>query len=292
MQEGEPKAMHHVMQRQIVEELHVKSTIVPAAEIQIRVRFLQDYLSHAGLHALVLGISGGQDSSLTGRLCQLAVEDLRRATGKNYTFIALRLPYGVQRDEGDAQRALQFIRPDQVYTVDIKPAVDAAVAQLEACTGMPMSDYNRGNQKAQERMSAQYRIAHQYKGLVVGTDHAAEAVMGFFTKYGDGGVDVAPLAGLTKRQGRAILQWLGAPEEIYQKPPTADLLDELPGRLDEEELGISYHDIDRYLEGEAVHAAAARRIEARYRMTAHKRHLPVTPFDDWWRVGGIGESDG
>src|SRR5690606_34466988 len=102
------------------------------------------------------------------------------------------------------------------------------------------------------RMIAQYAIAGQRSLLVVGTDHAAEAVTGFFTKYGDGGADVLPLSGLTKRQGRALLQHLGAPERLYTKPPTADLLDDKPGQTDEDELGMSYEQIDDYLEGKDV----------------------------------------
>jgi NAD+ synthase len=197
----------------------------------------------------VLSISGGQDSALAGRLCQLAVEELRAQTGKDAQFLVLRLPYGIQRDEEDAQRALEFIAPDTIYTVNIQPAVDSAIASFETATGLCMTDYNKGNQKAQERMTVYYRFAHQFNALVVGTDHAAEAVVGFFTKYGDGGVDLTPLSGLTKRQVRFLLRFLGADERIATKPPTADLLDMRPGQLDEVELNISYQVIDDYLEG-------------------------------------------
>jgi len=223
-------------------------------------------------------------SCLAARLCQLAVEELRAETGKDYVFIALRLPYGTQRDEEDAQRALQFIAPDKSYIVDIKPAVDSAVASFEKATGLKMTHYNKGNQKAQERMTVHYRFANQFNVLVVGTDHAAEAVAGFFTKYGDGGVDLTPLSGLTKEQGRSLLRFLGADERIYNKPPTADLLDEMPGQLDEDELKIPYKVIDDYLAGKDVPDEVAHLIEQRYDVTEHKRHLPVTPFDTWWKT--------
>lgn len=273
-------------QARIIETLHTKATIDPAEEVALRVNFLKDYVTHSGMHGFVLGISGGQDSSLAGRLCQIAVEELRTLTGKEYVFIALRLPYGSQRDEEDAQRALHFIAPDKIYSVNIQPAVDSALASFEEATGLMMTDYNKGNQKAQERMTVQYRFAHQFNVLVVGTDHAAEAVSGFFTKYGDGGVDLTPLSGLTKQQGRALLKYLGADERIYTKPPTADLLDNKPGQLDEDELSISYKVLDDYLEGREVPPEVAQRIEYRYQVTEHKRNLPVTPFDSWWRTEG------
>lgn len=273
-------------QRQIIEALHTKAAIDPAQEVAFRVQFLKDYLLHSGMNGFVLSISGGQDSALAGRLCQLAVEELRAQTGRGYLFIALRLPYGNQRDEEDAQRALQFIAPDRIYTINIQPAVDSAVASFEEATGLAMTDYNKGNQKAQERMTVHYRFANQFNVLVIGTDHAAEAVAGFFTKYGDGGVDLTPLSGLTKRQGRSLLRFLAADERIYTKAPTADLLDQRPGQLDEDELKISYAVIDDYLEGKDVPDAVAHQIEQRYHATEHKRHVPITPFDSWWKAEG------
>jgi NAD+ synthase len=119
--------------------------------------------------------------------------------------------------------------------------------------------------------------------LVIGTDHAAEAVTGFYTKFGDGAADILPLSGLSKRQGRALLQHLDAPDRLAFKVPTADLLDGQPGRADEDELGLTYEQIDDFLEGRPVDPEVAGRIEARYLATQHKRHLPVTPDDAWWR---------
>jgi NAD+ synthase len=132
-------------------------------------------------------------------------------------------------------------------------------------------------------MVAQYAIAGQRSLLVVGTDHAAEALTGFFTKFGDGAADVVPLSGLTKRQGKALLVELDAPKRLYEKEPTADLLDDNPGQSDEANLGVSYQHIDDYLEGLSVPDAVAEAIEMKYLSTRHKRHLPVTPADDWWR---------
>ncbi|CAD5989207.1 ammonia-dependent NAD(+) synthetase [Agreia sp. COWG] len=269
-------------QARIVDALTVLPTIDPASEVERRTAFLVDYLKRTGAKGLVLGISGGQDSSLAGRLCQLAIERLK-AEGVDATFVAVRLPYGVQADEDDAQLALGFIKPERVVTFDIKRGVDGIAAEYRDAIGSPISDFNKGNVKARARMVAQYAIAGDLGLLVVGTDHAAEAVTGFFTKFGDGGADILPLSGLTKRQGRALLEALQAPERLYLKAPTADLLDGTPGQTDEANLGLSYSDIDDFLEGKEVSDATAEAIVARYDATAHKRTLPVDPSDGWWR---------
>ncbi|MET0726346.1 MAG: ammonia-dependent NAD(+) synthetase [Leifsonia sp.] len=270
------------LQAQIITDLSVRSAIDPAAEVERRVGFLVDYARATGAAGFVLGISGGQDSSLAGRLCQLAVERLR-AEGVDAGFIAVRLPYNVQADEADAQLALDFIQPDRRVVFNIRASVDAFAVEYGDGIGEPMFDFTKGNVKARARMIAQYAIAGQHRMLVVGTDHAAEAVTGFFTKFGDGGADILPLSGLTKRQGAAVLRHLGAPDQLWSKAPTADLLDELPGQTDEANLGLSYRDIDDFLEGKEVSAEIAEAIESRYLATEHKRQGPVTPFDRWWR---------
>lgn len=270
------------LQEQIIQELNVVPSINPIEEIESRINFLIDYAKKSHAKGFVLGISGGQDSSLAGRLCQLAVERMNE-NGVPAEFIAVRLPYAVQRDEADAQLALQFIQPQRTVTFNIQRAVDGFEAEYFDALGDDMSDFTKGNVKARSRMIAQYSIAGQRSLLVVGTDHAAEAVTGFFTKFGDGGADVLPLTGLNKRQGRALLEELGAPERLYLKEPTADLLDDNPGQTDEANLGLSYPQIDDYLEGKEVPDAVAAAIEAKFLATRHKRNLPVSKFDDWWR---------
>src|SRR4051812_8785945 len=262
------------LQAEIIRTLGVSPEIDPAAEVERRVQFLIDYLAEAHAHGFVLGISGGQDSSLAGRLCQLAVERVRESGGRA-TFTACRLPYGVQADEDDAQLALSFIDADEVVTFNIKAGTDGFESQFEPATGSPMSGFVKGNVKARQRMVAQYAIAGDANLLVVGTDHAAEAVTGFFTKYGDGGVDLTPLTGLTKGQGKQLLRHLGSPDRLWEKTPTAHLLDDNPGQADETELGVTYTDIDAYLEGRDVAPQVAEKIEARYLMTEHKRRPPV-----------------
>lgn len=251
-----------------------------------RVGFLRAYLVASRQRCLWLAVSGGVDSALTGRLCSLAVAAANRDGGA-YRFVAVRLPYGRQRDAADAERVLQWIEPSEVLSVNIEGAVRALEASLPRehleAGSETARDYARGNTKARVRMAVQYHLANLRGGLVVGTDHSAEALVGFFTKFGDGGADICPLYGLSKRQVRRLAAHLGAPEPILNKTPTADLEDLRPGLPDEEALGISYQVIDDYLEGQPVPAEAVSRIEALHRATEHKRRTPVVPQDAWWR---------
>ena len=270
-------------QRQIAAALHASPSVDSQETIFAIVEFLKEYLIHAGSKGYVLGISGGQDSALCGRLAQLAVEELRRDQGMDCSFCAVRLPYGAQRDEDDAQLALRFIQPDRTVVVNIRDAVDGAARAFAEATGEALTDYHKGNVKARERMTAQYALAGQLGMLVLGTDHAAEAVTGFFTKFGDGACDATPLAGLTKRQGKQLLQHLGAPARLYEKAPTADLEELQPLLPDEQALGVTYEQLDDYLEGKACDDGVAQQIEAKYDGSRHKRAAPVTRFDSWWR---------
>jgi len=265
-------------QRQVIEELGVRDHFDADAELERRVAFLADYLKSSGLRTYVLGISGGVDSSTAGRLAQLSVERLR-AGGYEAHFVAVRLPYGTQRDEDDAQLALQFIRPDESYTVNVKGPSDEMLAALKQGGAQYADDFQEdfvlGNIKARERMIAQYAIAGARRGVVVGTDHAAESLMGFFTKYGDGGADILPLSGLTKRRVRALARAMGADERLVMKVPTADLETLTPQRPDEDSYGISYENIDDFLEGKEVSGEVLTTIRRFYTATRHKRALPV-----------------
>lgn len=263
--------------------LGVQTSINPSEEIARRVTFLVDYAkSIPSNQGFVLGVSGGQDSTLAGKLAQLAVHELR-SLGKDATFIAVRLPYGIQRDEDDAQLALEFIEPDRRIIVQIKDAVDDTVRSVAEATGEPVSDFNKGNIKARQRMIVQYAIAGDRGLLVIGSDHAAEAVTGYFTKFGDGAADLMPLAGLTKGQGRQMLKHFGADPQLWEKLPTADLLDESPGDLDEGNLGVRYDEIDAFLTGDTIGTVSQERLVDLYRMSRHKRKHPVTPNDEWWK---------
>lgn len=264
--------LESVSQPSIRAALGVPDLFVAATERERRIGFLADYLEITGASGYVLGISGGLDSTVAGRLTSLACQ---RAGA---TFTAMRLPYGKQRDDADVDDALAFIEPTSTVTVDIKPAVDAIhEATTVEGTSSEVADFVKGNIKARQRMVAQYAVAGRLGALVVGTDQAAEAVMGFFTKYGDGAFDVGPLLGLTKSRVREIGQQLGAPAHLVSKVPTADLEDLRPGLPDEDAYGVTYAEIDAYLSGEKVSDHAAQVIEEAYRRTAHKRRLPPGP---------------
>lgn len=272
------------LQNKIIQEMGVLPKIHPEDEIRKSLDFMKEYLTkHSFLKTFVLGISGGQDSTLLGKFAQMAVEELREETGDaDYQFIAMRLPYGEQLDADDVEEVLEWIGPDRIISVNIQPAVDAMVDQFTG-EGFEISDFNKGNIKARQRMIAQYVVAGDEKGVVLGTDHPAESITGFFTKFGDGGADILPLYRLNKRQGAAVLKALDSPAHFYEKTPTADLQDDNPGLSDEDELGVSYEHIDDYLEGKEVPNEAKKRIEELYLNSRHKRHMPITIFDDFWK---------
>ncbi|MHC8346216.1 ammonia-dependent NAD(+) synthetase [Pseudomonas sp. RT6P73] len=272
------------VQREIAEQLNVQPPFADhaalEAEVARRISFIQDCLVNSGLKTLVLGISGGVDSLTAGLLAQRAMRELREQTSdKSYKFIAVRLPYETQFDEHDAQASVDFIAPDERHTVNIGPAVKSLANEVAAFEGKHAVsvDFVLGNTKARMRMVAQYTIAGAAQGLVIGTDHAAEAVMGFFTKFGDGACDLAPLSGLVKNQVRDIARSFGAPESLVEKIPTADLEDLSPGKPDEASHGVTYAEIDAFLHGESVREEAFKIICDTYKKTHHKRVMPFAP---------------
>lgn len=272
------------LQQQIIEELRVLPNIDVQGEIRKSIDFLKEYAKrYSFVKGFVLGISGGQDSTLTGKLAQLAIDELNAEEGEmKYSFFAVRLPYGVQADEQDCQDAIDYIKPTKVYTVNIKDAVDASVRALTNA-GVELNDFVKGNEKARERMKVQYSIAAMNGAVVLGTDHAAEAITGFYTKFGDGGADLMPIFRLNKRQGKQLLAELQCPEHLYKKVPTADLEEDRPSLPDEVALGVTYDQIDDYLEGKEIPEEPRRRLEGYYLRSQHKRHMPITIFDDFWK---------
>lgn len=266
------------IQTEIIGALNVSVSFEAPRETVGRTRFLSDYMERSGLRAFILGISGGIDSLTAGLLAQSAVRTLRERSYDS-EFVAVRLPYGTQADEADAQLALQAIKPDRTVTINVKPATDNIWQEVLNAGLAPADPSERdlvlGNIKARQRMVAQFALAGSLRGLVIGTDHAAEAVMGFFTKFGDGAADLLPLADLNKRRVRAIASYLGAPAKLIGKVPTADLDDGAPLRPDEDVYGVTYDQIDDFLEGKAVTQSVAGTIASAYRATAHKRTLPV-----------------
>ncbi len=271
---------------QVIAQMQVQPQIDAQFEIRRRVDFIKQRLQASGLTTLVLGISGGVDSTTCGRLAQLAVDELN-AQKAGYQFIAVRLPYGTQKDEAEAQLAVDFIRPTKALSVNIQQGADAlhqATWSAMAAKGLAsateaQTDFAKGNVKARSRMVVQYHIAALTGGLVLGTDHSAENITGFYTKWGDGACDLAPLFGLSKRQVRLLARTLGAPELLVEKTPTADLECLAPQKADEAALGLTYEQIDDFLEGKTVPAEVSEKLIAIYQRTQHKREPIPTIYD-------------
>ena len=275
-----------MIKERIIQELGVQATenFEPKEAIRARINYLKDYLKTNGLRCITLGISGGVDSTAAGKLSQMAVNELREE-GYDAQFIAMRLPAHIQKDEDDAQKALKFINPDLVLTTNIGPAADSGVDSVFAGlydAGVMKSDlqvtqdFIKGNIKARMRMIFQYAVASGFGGVVLGTDHNAEAVMGFYTKYGDGGCDLIVLNGLNKRQVRLCAKEMGADVETYSKVATADLEEDKPQIPDEVVLGVTYDQIDDFLEGKEIPEEAEAKIIAQFTKTIHKREMPVS----------------
>lgn len=251
--------------------------------IRKRIDHLKLRLRETNLKGYVLGISGGVDSTTTGKLCQIACSELR-TEGYYCQFIAMRLPAGIQFDEKDAQDALNFINPDKIITINVgesaKLLSDQGVnkfLQLEGHSLTPQQeDFNLGNIKCRLRMVAQYQIASMYNLLVIGTDHNAENITGFFSKFGDGAVDQVILygennQGVNKRQIRLMAKELGAPKFLYEKKPMAGLEALNPQKIDDEGFGFSYELLDDFLEGKKINIDTEEKIINLYVLTQHKR---------------------
>tara|TARA_R110002126_G_scaffold271513_2_gene415401 strand:+ start:247 stop:1089 length:843 start_codon:yes stop_codon:yes gene_type:complete len=275
----------------IIDEMKVLPEIDTAFEIKRRIDFIKNKLVQSGLKSLILGISGGIDSSTCGRLAQLAVDALNNENAESstkYQFIAVRLPFDVQADEDDAQLALQFIKPSHSLGANIFSGVEGihqeAINALQEADIFKASaaavDFSKGNVKARTRMVMQYHIAGILGGLVLGTDHSAENITGFFTKWGDGACDLAPLFGLSKRQVKQLARALNAPEQLIEKAPTADLEELTPSKKDEDALGMSYEQLDDFLEGKNTDKAIENKIMAIYMKTQHKRLAIPTIYEN------------
>jgi len=245
----------------VTKEIREVCGVVPTEKFDVknavrtRIDYLKSFLKTTERKAFILGISGGVDSTTTGRLCQVAVEELR-SEGYDAKFIAMRLPAGVQLDEADAQEAIRFINADKTLTVNIGEAATNLSVQganelknAEHNVSDSLLDFAKGNIKARLRMTVQYQAAFLYEGVVIGTENRSEFCTAFFTRWGDQSCDLGVINSLNKRQVRLVAKELGAPEKLWNKIPTADLEELKPQKSDEEGLGFSYEYIDDYLEG-------------------------------------------
>lgn len=235
--------------------------------LDIIIKFLQDYLKDSHCDCYVLGISGGVDSSLVAALA-------KKAVGKDKLF-AYAMPIdSLVDDENDAVRLAKHL--DINYEViDLTEPYHELVKKYED-TGITLDLSTKGNLKARMRMATLYAFAQNKRGLVLGTDNKDERYTGYFTKFGDGGVDLLPIANLLKREVVEACLLLGVPEDLARRTPSAGLYQ---GQTDEKEMGITYNDLDDYLLGKEVSEESKVRIERLHRISAHKREDIPTPED-------------
>jgi len=261
------------LQQQIIERLGVKPSINAKEEIRKRVDFLKQYVLQSKANGLLIAISGGLDSAVATGLCKLATDELTAETGKDYMTLGVFQPYGTQSDIADSYAVADAFQLVHRVETNIEEAVDEITLETEyALKGIGRSQHlsrgGKGNVKARTRMVVQYALAFELNLLVVGTDHASEAITGFYTKWGDGAVDITPLSSLNKRQVNQIGAELGVPESVLIKAPTAGLWE---GQTDENELGLSYECNSDYLEGKQIPDDAREKLEQQYLKTEHKR---------------------
>jgi NAD+ synthase len=242
------------------------------------VSWLRQRATAAAARGFVVGLSGGIDSAVVARLCQLATPG---------QVAGVIMPCRSDpRDEADAGLVADAFSIPAVR-VDLEPAYEALLAETRAALGAltpemrPMVDDEAGrvalgNVRPRLRMATLYFIANSLNYLVAGTGNRSELTIGYFTKHGDGGVDLLPIGHLLKSQVRTLAKELGVPQTVIDKAPSAGLW---RGQTDEAEMGLSYADLERYLSDgpEGVSPALALRLERMIRTTEHKRGLPPTP---------------
>lgn len=234
--------------------------------IDTAVKWLRECVEKAGAKGLVVGISGGVDSAVVAGLCKRAFPD---------DSIGLIMP--ANSNPADREDALLVAKTHDLKVIEVdlsEPHQLILRGVKDALQGQGYSFEERltqGNLKARIRMATLYTVANALNYLVAGTDNAPESYTGYFTKYGDGGVDILPIQSLTKTEVRAWAAKLGLPESIVNRVPTAGLW---PGQTDEAEMGITYDAIDRYLVGEKVPEDLVQKIEKLHRQSEHKRQLP------------------
>lgn len=243
--------------------------------------WLKERAKAAGANGFVFGLSGGIDSAVVARLCQMAAPD---------HVLGVMMPcYSQPQDEQDALLVAKAFNIE-VVRADLSRAFDALAGTLDDAlkAEQPKIAVNvvdikqrlpRANIKPRLRMTSLYYIANAMNYMVAGTGNRSEITLGYYTKYGDGGVDVLPIGGLLKSEVRALAREIGVPEPVITKPPTAGLW---PGQTDEAEMGFTYEMLEQYLTqgASAVPESVAKRIEQLNRVSDHKRALPpISPIE-------------
>ncbi|MCD5325080.1 MULTISPECIES: NAD(+) synthase [Pontibacillus] len=240
-------------------------------KVEYLTHWIQEKVEEAGAKGALVGISGGIDSAVVSCL-------VKRAFPEQSLGVILPIDQEVE-DQEDAVTLVEQIGLNYIgiNLTDPYQTTHATIREKLKEKGDWQEDRSQlggANLQARLRMSTLYAVAHHYGYLVVGTDNAAEDYTGYFTKYGDGGVDLVPLIHLRKEEVRELAEYLEVPESIVHKKPSAELWE---GQSDEDELGVSYDTIDAYLRGETVSDKDAKRIEELHKQTEHKRQIPAGP---------------
>lgn len=234
--------------------------------VRMLTAWIEDKVKGAGCRGVVLGMSGGIDSSLLAVLCKKALPN---------TTLGVIMPcYSIEEDREHAEIiARQFDIPTK--TVVLNAAFDSLIYVLpDFKPGADTARLARANLKARLRMTTLYYIANQMRYLVAGAGNRSELAIGYFTKYGDGGADILPLGNLVKKEVRELARHLEIPAEIIHKVPSAGLW---PGQTDEGEMGFTYETLDRYLVSGTAPEEIQSRIEFLKAASRHKKTTPPVP---------------
>lgn len=228
-------------------------------------KFLKDYLEKSHCETFVLGVSGGVDSSLCAAI-------LKNAVGKERLH-CLVMP--IDSSKEDTEDGLTLVK-DLGLRYDVIDASEAFHAYLEIFkkNNIELDRSTLGNLKARMRMSILYAVAQKEKGLVVGTDNADERFVGYFTKHGDGACDILPIAHLVKSEVVEAAKLYGVRTALAERVPTAGLYQ---GQTDENEMGVTYQDLDAFILGKDIPEASKKRIEYLNRISEHKRQVTPMP---------------
>jgi len=238
---------------------------------------IRNAVGGTGCNGVVLGLSGGIDSAVVAKLCVNAI-------GSKNVMCVFMPSRATPAEDYRITKELCAKWGTEYRILDVQPAVDSLSAILTATTNTPL---DKGNIVARCRMIVLYNLAKKYNRVVMGASNESEILIGYFTKFGDGACDISPLSGLYKTHIRQIAKMIGIPEKIIKKKPSAGLWE---GQTDEEELGITYDDLDPVLymivngnsdneitDATGVPADKVSSIRSKVRNSEHKRNPPIRP---------------